>query len=118
MEDDDAQAAISKNLRLAVAHSYACNAILLEVVKDLVRSQKTGGLKYLDALFDRVGHRLDLLDEEENTHTGQSAATRAAVSSFFAWAKEAAPGRPKPKARASAPAGKRKSSAKKRKRRG
>jgi hypothetical protein len=104
MDDDDVQAAVSRNLKLAVSNSYACNAILLEVVKDLVQSKKGAGLKYLDSLFEKVSHRLDLFDTEENLQTGQTASTRAAVSTFFAWAKEAAPAR-----KARSPAASRKS---------
>jgi hypothetical protein len=90
-DDDDALAAVGKNLKLAVSSSYASNAILLEVVKDLVRSKKNAGGKYLDDLFKRVSFRLDALDADDERHIGQTADTRAAVSTFFAWAKEAVP---------------------------
>ena len=93
MDDDDALVAVSKNLKLAVSSSYACGAILLEVVKDLVQAKKKGGGKYLDELFDRVSYRLDALDDADGRNIGQTAETRAAVSTFFAWAKEAAPAR-------------------------
>jgi hypothetical protein len=111
MDDDDAQAALSKNLKMAVSNSYACNAILLEVVKDIVRSKKGQGLKYLDDLFRRVGFRLDAFDGDDDRRIGQTAETRAAVSTFFAWAKEATAKPKAPKAakrRAAAPAKKRK----------
>jgi hypothetical protein len=47
----------------------------------------------LDDLFERVSFRLDALDPDDERHIGQTADTRAAVSTFFAWAKEASPAR-------------------------
>jgi hypothetical protein len=102
MEDDDAQALVSKNLKLALSSSYACNAILVEVVKDIVRSKKGAGRKYLDDLFERASFRLDIFDPDDGSRKiGQTAETRAALSTFFAWAKEALAPRQQRKRRSS-----------------
>jgi hypothetical protein len=102
MDEDDAQTAISKNLKLAVSSSYACNAILLEVVKDIVRSKRNAGRKYLDDLFERVDFRLGLLDPDDGSRKiGRTAETLGAVSTFFAQAKEALAPRQQRKRRSS-----------------